>query len=160
MRSSGLLDSNRIRIVSGISGGDTACCTAFSRLFEDSIATPTVDPKATSHELISLLSLSLHDDVGAAPPPPPLLVFGGPGVGKSYFVCRLEAALRPLLGETAVALVADYGIVAEHIGGHTIYAWAGLRVGDEQLDVVVIVDRITNHQPAALRRWRSVLVVC
>ena len=49
--------------------------------------------------------------------------------------------------------------MAEHIGGHTIYAWAGLRVGDEQLDVAVIVDRITNHQPAALRRWRSVLVL-
>ena len=80
-----------------------------------------------------------------------LMVLGGPGVGKTYFMSRLAVKLRSLLGRSAVAVTSPYGLLASSVGGQTLHAWAGVQPCCGT-DVAAIAAQL---RPAARRRWTS-----
>ena len=61
----------------------------------------------------------------------PVVIFGGPGTGKSFTVLRLVQVLRAILGVAQVPLVAAYGLVAQNVGGVTLHSWAGIGPCDD-----------------------------
>jgi ATP-dependent DNA helicase PIF1 len=138
--------------------GDASCFSAFQALYcsaprdtapSDLLAAPV----SAQPELLSLLGLTDGRS------PLPLVVFGGPGVGKSFLVERLAALLRlSLRSRGSVAVVAGYGRIAENVGGSTIHSWAGLLLGDEQLSIAEVAERIRENK-AALGRWQEARVL-
>ena len=89
--------------------------------------------------------------------PKPVLVFGGPGAGKTFTVQRFAHAARLELGANAVAIVSAYGVLAAALDGATIHSWAGIGKGDT-LEVSILTGRVLGDV-AALKRWQSTQVL-
>lgn len=138
--------------------GSPACCQAFKPKVVIGVEALEGLPTATPQpSLLHLLGLS-HE---TTTPPPPTIIFGGPGVGKSYLTCELFSALCVLYGAEAagaVVMLAAYGVVAQNVGGVTIHSWAGLSPPDEGLDVLELVERLRS-QPSTKRRWLMAQVI-
>ena len=136
-----------------VQSGGQACCNALKAKMASGVASPAM-PKEDA--LLDLLGLS-H---ASTAPPPPVVIFGGPGVGKSYLTCALFSALCVLYCEAAdaVVMLAAYGVVAQNVGGITIHAWAGLSVSDESLGVQELVERIRG-QSSTKKRWMCARVI-
>ena len=89
----------------------------------------------------------------------PVVIFGGPGTGKSFTVIRLVQVLRAVLGVAKVPLLAAYGLVAQNVGGVTLHSWAGIGPCDDaQIHAADLLQRMNAR---AVRRWKeaSVLVI-
>jgi hypothetical protein len=81
-----------------------------------------------------------------------ILMFGGPGCGKTFAAKRLVQLLRATLGKQAVPFLAVFGVVAQNVNGETLASWGGLGL-DDTLDIDVLYERVESN-PRALNRWR------
>ena len=81
-----------------------------------------------------------------------ILMFGGPGCGKTFAAKRLVQLLRATLGKQAVPFLAVFGVVAQNVNGETLASWGGLGL-DDTLDIDVLYERVVSN-PRALNRWR------
>ena len=107
--------------------------------------------------LLSLLGFPRPDDDLQVPRP--LLIFGGPGVGKSFASSRLQALLRwHLNSHTAVPMVAPIGLLAKSICGHTIHSWAGIGLWSPKLSDSEILRRVKENR-SAVQHWLQVQVL-
>ena len=84
---------------------------------------------------------------------PPMVLFGGPGTGKTYQLKRLHNILQHRLPENACVMVAVFGVVAQRIGGQTLASWAGTGTSEGSLDDWV---RAVEQNQSACARWRAV----
>ena len=118
---------------------------------------PWVSCQADVDALLSLLGFPRPDDDLRVPRP--LLIFGGPGVGKSFASSRLQALLRwHLNSHTAVPMVAPIGLLAKSICGHTIHSWAGIGLWSPKLSDSEILRRVKENR-SAVQHWLQVQVL-
>ena len=113
-------------------------------------------------------------DVGA--PLNPILIFGGPGTGKSLTTKATGLALRDNLrdsdplahGQTRkqnqqnhreIVLTAMTGILAQRIGGKTLHSWAGVQLAPTSQTSEELLDLVRANEAAAAR-WKSAVVLC
>ncbi|KXS09022.1 hypothetical protein M427DRAFT_258783 [Gonapodya prolifera JEL478] len=83
---------------------------------------------------------------------------GSAGTGKSHLLRYLVEQLQQLHGEEAVAVTATTGIAAVNIGATTIHSFAGIGLGDEEVDTLI---KIICSRKGFYRKWinTKVLVV-
>jgi hypothetical protein len=87
----------------------------------------------------------------------PVLMFGGPGCGKTFAAKRLVQLLRTTFGKEAVPMLAIFGLVAQNVNGATLASWGGLGL-DDTVEMNVLYERIISN-PQALSRWRKARVI-
>ena len=87
-----------------------------------------------------------------------VILFGGPGSGKTTVSRRVVEHERAALGSSArVAIVAAFGVLAKDVGGQTLHSWAGL-TPKSGVDVDSMEFEVREHR-AAVRRWEKVVVL-
>ena len=104
-----------------------------------------------------LKPLGLHEDDGAPSNKRPILIFGGPGTGKSFTLIRFVEVLRILLDDAAVPLLAAFGVVAQNVCGATIHSWAG--IGPTKSAEICASDLLQVLDSRAVRRWKDARVL-
>ena len=132
------------------------------------------------HEAYQVIDQFVRDvvsrDVGASLKP--LLLFGGPGTGKSLTTKATCLALRDNLRdsdslarrrtrkrnhceeeENFFVLTAMTGILAQRIGGLTLHSWAGVQLAPTSQASEELLDLVRANE-AAVKRWKSAVVLC
>ena len=137
-------------------GGHRRWCRPLRQTAAD--CAPSVAPVSTREPAVgpavrSILQATRLSEGGC---PRPVLIFGGPGAGKTFALKRLAEHLREGLraGDEAVAVLAAYGLVAEHAGGYTIHSWAGIGIESQGFRVAKFVEALQKNRPA-LQRWKK-----
>ena len=132
------------------------------------------------HEAYQVIDQFVRDvvsrDVGASLKP--LLLFGGPGTGKSLTTKATCLALRDNLRdsdslarrrtrkrnhceeeEIFFVLTAMTGILAQRIGGLTLHSWAGVQLAPTSQASEELLHLVRANE-AAVKRWKSAVVLC
>jgi ATP-dependent DNA helicase PIF1 len=84
-----------------------------------------------------------------------MFLTGSAGTGKSLLIQRIIGDMRKALSMTAVAVTASTGVASAHIGGSTRHSFAGIGLGDE--DVNVLKFKIAGNVYG--ERWRRTKVL-
>ena len=83
-----------------------------------------------------------------------LIIFGGPGAGKSYMWRHTLWRLEQQLGKFSVARTAPYGLVAQNVGGSTLHSWAGVGIAQG-----TPAELSMSMSWIAKQRWKSTKVL-
>ena len=116
--------------------------------------------------LLSSLRLPVDEPNQPSTPPRPLVLFGGPGAGKTFLLRRLASVLRGSLSQSSkIAVVAGYGTLAQSVGGCTLHSWAGMRpstchVVSEEVELVQNRSQVRIHGTFACSGMWHAVVVC
>ena len=109
----------------------------------------------SAHQLLQ--QLGLHEPDAAPSDKRPIIIFGGPGTGKSFTLIRFVEVLRILLNDAAVPLLAAFGVVAQNVCGATIHSWAG--IGPTTSAQICAADLLELLDSRALQRWKAARVL-
>ncbi|KAL7719340.1 ATP-dependent DNA helicase [Entamoeba marina] len=82
---------------------------------------------------------------------------GAAGTGKSYVMRKLIYVLKSMRSTPEyVHVTASTGIAACNIGGTTLHSFAGIGLGDQNVDALIL--KVTKNQKAC-ERWRTAEVI-
>ena len=81
-----------------------------------------------------------------------VLISGSAGTGKSFLTRHIITQLKLKNGTKNIGVVAPTGIAASNIDGTTIHAWAGIGIGEGDIDA--LIKKVRSNKPA-YQRWKS-----
>lgn len=84
-----------------------------------------------------------------------MFLTGFAGTGKSMLLEKIIGDMRKKFGKGAIAVTASTGVAGAHIGGSTLHSFAGIGLGDEDVNVLKV--KISNNVYGT--RWRKTQVL-